>query len=175
MPLLAAHPSPPPANPPAVSQAAAPYGFAGAYLGMTLVDWRAAEGASSASSCTAPGNDPHLLVCHGKSAPIGGDFLARDPTFTFADGRLVNISFKTSINGFDFATAALKRRFGEPKSIKRDSTKLADGMVLPHVLMTWTNARSTIKLSDPAPDMTVSVQFQSDTFADAQSRRPTAG
>jgi hypothetical protein len=174
MPVLAAHPSPPPANPPAVSQAA-PYGFAGASLGMTLADWRTAAGAASTGSCVAPRNDPHLLVCHGKSAPIGGDFLARDPTFTFADGRLVDISFKTSINGFDFATAALKRRFGEPKSIKRDSTKLADGMVLPHVSMTWTNKRSTIKLSDPAPDLTVSVQFQSDTFADAQSHRRTAG
>ena len=116
-----------------------------------------------------------LVVCQGKPTPLGGGYLARNPVFTFADGRLVRIAFETSINGFNFATADLKRRFGAPKAIKRDSAKLADGVTFPHVLMTWSNGRSTIKLSDPAPDLMVTVQIQSNAFIDARSRPRTAG
>ncbi len=91
---------------------------------------------------------------------LGGSYWARNPTYKFLDGRLVGIAFQTSIDGFDFATATLKRSFGEPKRIVRDTVKLQDGAVFPHVMMTWRNGRSTIALSDPVmKGMTLSMEF----------------
>jgi hypothetical protein len=167
--LLPAPPSLPPASsPPHAIATMEPYGFAGAQLGMSLEDWRNAENKASAAACLPTGGGDHLLICRGKALPLGGEFLAREPTYTFKDSRLVRITFKTSINGFSFATAVLKRHFGEPKSIKRDTTKAGDGLVLAHVLMTWSNGRSTIKLSDPTPDVTVSVDFQLNDVVNAR-------
>jgi hypothetical protein len=95
-----------------------------------------------------------------QNVSLGGSYWARNPTYKFLDGRLVGIAFQTSIDGFDFATATLKRSFGEPKRIVRDTVKLQDGAVFPHVMMTWRNGRSTIALSDPVmKGMTLSMEF----------------
>ncbi len=78
--------------------------------------------------------------------------MARDPTYTFANGRLAKISFHSSIDGFAYATASLKHRFGLPNAIVRDRIIAADGLNCAHVGITWRNGRSTITLNDPTPD-----------------------
>ena len=94
----------------------------------------------------------HVLVCHGDGVAIGGGFMARDPTYTFVDGRLAKIVFRASIDGFAYAMAALKHRFGTPNAIVRDRILVADGVNRAHVAVTWRNGRSTITLNDPTAD-----------------------
>jgi hypothetical protein len=125
--------------------------------------WRASSPAALTTPCQQEGQ---AQVCVMGSPDLGGGYKARDLTFTFLDGRLAAIEFKTSIDGFDDATAALKKRFGEPSSILRNTTKSVDGMALPHVTMIWRNGRSTIRLDDPTPSsMSVSVRLSLDALA----------
>jgi len=136
----------------AAEQATAPvrrYGFAGSDLGMALDDWRELSSANASAACTSSRSAAQVLTCSTAPAPLGGDYEARDLSYSFLYDQLVQISFKTSINGFAYATAILKRRFGEPNQILRNTTRVEDGLMFPHVLMTWRNGRSTIQLSDP--------------------------
>ncbi len=84
--------------------------------------------------------------------PIGGGFLARDLTFRFTRGRLTGVSFRSSIDGYAFAMALLKTRFGPPRSILRDGITDADGLSRAHVEAIWRNGRSEITLDDPVRD-----------------------
>jgi hypothetical protein len=155
--MIAASPA---SNPPSVVQAASPahpakselvYGFAGTVLGQALNAWRTtAPGRGAACSPGAPHGD--IMVCHGDDIALGGGFMARDPTFTFVGGRLSKIWIRSSIDGFAFAMAALKHRFGQPHAIVRDRIIAADGLNRAHVAITWRNGRSTITLNDPSAD-----------------------
>ncbi len=136
------------------------YGFDQAELGMSLGDWRRLSTRQATAACVGQGAGGQAITYSTQNVSLGGSYWARNPTYKFLNGKLEGIAFQTSIDGFDFATATLKRSFGEPKRIVRDTVKLQDGAVFPHVLMTWTNGRSTITLSDPAPNgTTLSVQF----------------
>jgi hypothetical protein len=162
---MIAAPPPPTA---AVVQTSQPvrYGFAGADLGADFAVWRASSEAARETPCRQ-GRSSAVQVCTMPAADLGGGYQARDLTFTFIDETLAAIDFKTSIDGFDNATAALKRRFGQPMQIVRDSLKSVDGSVMPHVTMIWRNGRSTIRLSDPMKaQLALSVRLSLD--ADAQ-------
>jgi hypothetical protein len=152
---------------PAVAQlSAAPplrYGFAGGELGMDFAAWRASSPAAAAAVCTVQGV---RQSCALSPIALGGGYKARNLTFTFQQGRLVSIAFVTSMDGFDYATAALKRRFGDPGTILRNTVRTGDGGSLPHVEMIWRNGRSTIELSDPLPsNLSLSVRFSLDGAA----------
>ena len=142
MPLAAppALPAPPPAP--------VRYGFRKAEIGMDLASWRASAPQRQSAPCAA--SSPGVLVCRTPDQPLGGDYRVRELSSTFVGGRLAKVSFSTSIDAFPFATAELKRAFGPPADIRRDRVRLQNGLDLPHVLMTWRNGRSTIRLSDPA-------------------------
>jgi hypothetical protein len=115
---------------------------------MDLTAWRALFGAQS-TLCRR--SDADTQVCQAPPTALGGGFLARDLTFTFEQDRLTQIAFQTSVNGFDNATAVLRRAFGDPAEVVRDDVRLKDGLVFPHVLMVWKSGRSTVRLSDPLP------------------------
>jgi hypothetical protein len=136
------------AAPPAAAMPAQPvrYGFAGAAMGLSLQDWRRVR----PDAACAPPAGPHAAVrCMIADQPIGGGFLARDLTYVFVGGQLAQIRFHTSIDGFSNLVARLKRDYGDPADIRRDSVKLY-GVSLPHVEFRWRNGRSTIDFSDPA-------------------------
>lgn len=140
MPALAPPAAVPP--PPAVR-----YGFRKAQIGMELAAWRASAPHRQAARCSA--ERPRVETCRVVDQPLGGSYRVRDLTSTFVDGRLARVSFTTSVDGFAFATAELKRAFGAPSEIWRDRVKLQNGFELPHVQMVWRNGRSTIQLDDP--------------------------
>jgi hypothetical protein len=128
-------PAPPPD--PAAFAVAAPqvrYGFADAWLAESLADWRASRPDRARADCR-PGGGPRVVVCRGADQPLGATYAARDLTFVFIDDRLAQIRFRTSIDGFDFVTAALKRAAGLPDRIDRDTL--------------GSTGRSTIVLDDP--------------------------
>ena len=125
--------------------------LAGAALGETADIWRSTATGREAG-CKPGAVGDHILVCHGDGVAIGGGFMARDPTYTFVDGRLAKIVFRASIDGFAYAMAALKHRFGTPNAIVRDRILVADGVNRAHVAVTWRNGRSTITLNDPTAD-----------------------
>jgi hypothetical protein len=157
-------PPPPPASiAPAVihSIAAQPrYGFDNTFLGMSLDAWRARHPNAAACAAQAAGR---ILTCLADPTPIGGGFLARRLTYQFLDRQLVQISFQTSINAFSDTTAMVQRAYGPPTKIVRDLVKIEDHAVFPHVLMTWRNGRSTIRLSDPvSPGVTLSMRYRLD-------------
>jgi hypothetical protein len=139
------------------------YGYAGAELGMDFTAWRASSPAAGAAPCRPVGS---AQVCAMGSPDLGGGYHARDLTFTFLGGRLAAIDFKSSIDGFDYATATLKKRFGAPTTIVRNQFKSVDGVTLPHVAMIWRNGRSTIRLSDPIrSSLSLSVRLSLDATA----------
>ena len=103
-----------------------------------------------------------------RASLLSGGYLARGLTFTFVGQKLAAISFTSSIDGFSYATAALKHQCGEPTRIVHDDLKTVDGVSLPHVEMTWRNGRSTVKLDDPLPhSLVLSVHLQLDAAAKA--------
>jgi hypothetical protein len=136
---------------PSASSVRVVYGLAGAALGEPASIWRSTASGRAAACAPGPARD-RILVCHGADIAIGGGFMARDPTYTFVDGRLAKIVFRSSIDGFSYAMASLKHRFGAPKTIVRDRIIVADGLDRAHVAVTWRNGRSTIMLSDPTVD-----------------------
>lgn len=156
------------APPPAATAPASPaarYGFRKADLGMDLPSWRASAPSRASAACAqAPSG---VVVCHTADQPLGERFRARELTHTFANGRLARISYTTSVDGFADAVAELEHDFGPPGGIKRDTTRLENGLDLPHVLMSWRNGRSTIRLSDPAANGgRLRVTFQLDAMAE---------
>jgi len=124
------------------------YGFEHADLGMTLAQWRASSPDQATAPC-AP-RDPQIVVC--EPAPqMGGTYNKRDRRAVFVNGVLARLSFSTSIDSFDGVMARLDKTYGRPAKIVRDTIRLGDGLVLPHVLMTWTNGLATIRVTDPEP------------------------
>ncbi len=139
------------ASTPVTQPAPAPaprFGFAGMMIGAGMADLRAVR----PKAVCAPEKDGYT-DCTAPDQLIGG-YLARDLTYRFIGGKLVQIRFHSSVDGFAFVVARLKHDFGEPADIRRDEVKLDDperrGLDLPHVMFTWRNGRSTIRLSDPA-------------------------
>ncbi len=138
------------ASAPQTANAIAParrFGLGGADLGMPLKTWRSASAVNEAASCAGAASG-RLQICHGAPMTLGS-YTTRDLSYAFIDGRLAQISFRLSIDGFDDVTGALRRHFGDPQRIVRDEVRVSDGLRLPHVLMVWRNGRSTITLSDP--------------------------
>ncbi len=151
---------PPPALPVVAKALASPptYGLDGALLGMPLDAWRARH--PDADACAAAGR---TVTCVAAPLPVGGGYLTRQLTYRFKDQRLVEIAFETSVNGFSDVMAMLDRTYGPPRKTVRDLVKLEDQAVFPHVLITWSNGRSTIQLSDPvSPGVVLSVRYRLD-------------
>ena len=148
--MMAALPAAVSPSPPATFAGTA-YGLAGASLGEPASAWRSTT-SGRAAACLAGAARDQILVCRGDDIAIGGGFRAREPSYTFVNGRLSKIEFRTSIDGFSYAMALLKHRFGAPKTIVRDRIVVADGLDRAHVAVTWRNGRSTITLSDPTLD-----------------------
>jgi len=163
----------PPPHAAAAAPAALPtrrYGFADAVLGETLAEWRASRPVRAKAPCVSAAGDPVVMVCRGVDVELGGGYSARELSYAFVEGRLARISFRTSIDGFAYVTAALKKTSGAPDRIVRDSLGPAGR---PHVSMTWRNGRSTIFLSDPTADaVNLTVRFTLDALAE---RIPKAG
>jgi len=126
------------------------YGFEHADLGMTLAQWRASSPDQATAPCAPEPRDPQIVVC--EPAPqMGGTYNKRDRRAVFVNGVLARLSFSTSIDSFDGVMARLDKTYGRPAKIVRDTIQLGDGLVLPHVLMTWTNGLATIRVTDPEP------------------------
>jgi hypothetical protein len=183
--------SPPAAPPPSIAAApAAPsqvatsvaspppvrfvrYGFDHAELSMSLSDWKALSPDRAEAACTPTAKDPHVIVCEAAPAPIGGAYSARDRRGTFVDGVLARLTFTTSIDGFDWVMARLDGDYGKPAEVVRDTVRLSDGLVLPHILMTWTNGLATIQLADPERTgglLRVQASLNADTYRLAADR-----
>ncbi len=160
--MFASQPTAPPpavAAPPAAVTAATPprepmrivrYGFEHADLGMSLAQWRAASPDQAAAPCAPAPRDPQVVVCE-PAAEVGGPYSKRDRRAVFVDGVLARLAFSTSIDSFDGVMARLDKTYGRPARVVRDTIRLGDGLVLPHVLMTWTNGLATIRITDPEP------------------------
>lgn len=150
----------PHANRPAASTPAAPapYSFAGMAIGANLDDLHAIR---PKASC-AP-EQSGVVDCVGPDQPVGGGYFARELSYRFVDGRLAQIQFKSSIDGFAFVVAKLKHDFGAPADIRRDDVRFYDRSV-PHVAFTWRNGRSTIQMSDPVSpsQLAVKISFDAD-------------
>ncbi len=150
-----------------------PFGFAGGDLGETLAAWRDARPSRHLSACKPDGQRPGLTVCKGSDAPLGGGFFAHQLTYTFLNGRLAGISFRSSIDAFDFVTAALKHNFSLPDEVVRDRISDSHRASRFHVRMRWRNGRSTITLNDPIPNATqLQVSFTLDA---AEKQLPSGG
>jgi hypothetical protein len=126
------------------------YGFDHAELGMSLADWRASSPDHANAPCVPAAHDPQVVVCEPASE-MGGAYSERNRRAVFVDGILARLTFSTSIDSFDGVMARLDATFGRPARIVRDTIRLGDGLVLPHVLMTWTNGLATIRVTDPEP------------------------
>jgi hypothetical protein len=126
------------------------YGFEHADLGMTLAQWRASSPDQANAPCTPVARDPQVIVCEPPSQ-VGGAYDKRDRRAVFVDGVLARLAFSTSIDSFDGVMARLDKTYGRPATVVRDTIRLSDGLVLPHVLMTWTNGLATIRVTDPEP------------------------
>jgi hypothetical protein len=126
------------------------YGFENADLGMSLATWRAASPDHATAPCRPAAHDPQVVVC--EPAPqLDGAYSKRDRRAIFVNGVLAGLAFSTSIDSFDTVMARLDKTYGRPAKIVRDTIRLGDGLVLPHVLMTWTNGLATIRVTDPEP------------------------
>lgn len=119
-------------------------------LGQTLEAWRAASPDRASAVCTPDAKDARRTDCRLASQPLGARYLARELTYSFTDGRLARVRFRSSIDGFDHVTALLKRAYGQPAKITRDQLRLENGYTLPHVAMEWRTAHGRARLSDPA-------------------------
>jgi hypothetical protein len=117
---------------------------------MSLLDWRAQAPSQPVSTCGPAVSSTPVYRCRMPDVPLGR-YRTRGLTYTFRDGRLVGISFTASVDAFDAVVAELKRANGAPTSVRRDTIKLPDGLVFPHVRMVWRRAGSAITLRDPGP------------------------
>jgi len=117
---------------------------------MTLPEWRAASPDQATAPCAPTAQEPQVVVC--TPAPeVGAAYSKRDRRAVFVNGVLARLAFSTSIDSFDGVMARLDKTYGRPAKVVRDTIRLRDGLVLPHVLMTWTNGIATIRITDPEP------------------------
>lgn len=126
------------------------YGFEHADLGMSLAQWRAASPDQAQAPCAPTPRDPQIVVCQPAPA-VDGPYSKQDRRAVFVNGVLARLAFSTSIDSFDGVMARLDKTYGRPAKIVRDTIRLRDGLILPHVLMTWTNGLATIRITDPEP------------------------
>jgi hypothetical protein len=140
-----------------VSTAEARYGFAGVAIGATMTDL---HNVRPKASCTPEKSG--VVDCIAPDQPLGGGYFARDLSYRFVEGRLAQIRFKSSIDGFAFVVARLRHDFGAPADIRRDNVRLY-GLTFPHVAFTWRNGRSTIQMSDPVTLRQLAVTITIDT------------
>ena len=151
-----------PAPPPPEAAPVVRYGFEHAQLGESLATWRAT--ASRDVACQRAGR---VTTCSGPLVPLGGGYVARNLTYRFVDGKLARISFRTSVDAFNWVRHRLDTRFGDPARVARNDI-LADSLDFPHVRDTWRDGRSTIVLDDPTRDMaTLKVTYTLDALASA--------
>ena len=150
---------PAPAGQPATpgSAPSVKYGFAGMAIGASLADL---HGIRPRASCAPETNG--VIDCVAPDQPIGGGYFARDLTYRFIDGRLAQIRFHSSVDGFAYVVAKLKHDFGPPADIHRDDVRLY-GHAFAHVAFTWRNGRSTIQISDPATPSQLAVKIAFDS------------
>jgi hypothetical protein len=163
----------------------------GAELGMTLDAWRALPfpGTPSprvAASCstdgaakvgaprTAVSTKPSVTVCTYASRygditlpqpfPLTSRSLARDPRYSFTEGRLTTIEFDTSIDAFNDLVALFISRYGPEQRTIRDQIGPHHW---PRVRKIWRLPAASILLTDPAarPGQ-LSVQFRSGSPTD---------
>jgi hypothetical protein len=83
--------------------------------------------------------------------PLGDGYRARSLTYTFVDGALARIAFRSSMDGFAYVTARLEARYQQPDRVARDTLKTVGGPGRPHVIMAWRRGTTTIRLDDPIP------------------------
>ena len=165
-PAPAIAPAPPAETAPASAQPArfVRYGFDHAELGMSLAQWQASSPENAQAPCAPTAGDAHVVVC--EPPPATGDVREQDRKAVFVDGVLAHLAFSTSIDSFNGVMAKLDQTFGKPAEIVRNTIRLGDGLVLPHVLMTWTNGLATIRIADPQPPgglMSVRATLNADT------------
>ncbi|HEY5410731.1 MAG TPA: hypothetical protein VIJ94_08380 [Caulobacteraceae bacterium] len=152
--------------------------FAGATLGMSLQDWRAAPfpdgprphvqaacsndlglGQTMALKPTLAERKAGAVVC-GYVSRLGRYVLLqgvrpaakRKPVqvrYVFLAGRLSEIRYRASRDAFDQVTAQLKAAYGPPRAIVRDKMRSTIGN-LDRVRMTWAAPFGSAVLTDPA-------------------------
>lgn len=151
----------------------------GAHLGMSLAAWKAlprapglsaravpscSEGTTNADLAGVPRRPESprrtTIICsymarYGamtltQSVSLTAKYRARDPHFTFTDGRLSAVRFYTSIDAFNALTAKFIKAYGAPSTTIRDKTSFSDGALLPRVQMVWRWEGQSIRLTDPA-------------------------
>lgn len=141
------------------------YGFGGVSIRDDMAKLRRAR---PKAACSPPVGE--ITDCRAPDQSLGGAYFARDLTYRFVGGRLKQIRFRSSIDGFAFVVARLRRDFGAPSEVRRDDVRLR-GRDLPHVAFAWRNGRSTIQLSDPDPDpMRLTVLITADDGAIREAR-----
>jgi hypothetical protein len=158
--------------------AAAPLAFGGATIGMSLSAWRAlappdgvdptarpacssdtrvvAAGSSALSPALLPGGEVACAYAsvYGRTvlisaAPLAGRYVADDLRFVFAEGRLDEIDFRTSVDAYNVVEAQLSARYGPPTATTRVWAQTAIGR-LARVQQTWSASGGTVTLTDPA-------------------------
>ena len=152
--------------PPAAS---VPFGFEKAALGETLAGWRRSVGGSA--SCAPRSSGDGVVVCGMAPVALGGDRTAPDVAFTFVNGRLARIRFRTSINAYDRVRARLDSRYGAPRPVTYGQIRIEHSIETPHVRAVWHNDRSTIVINDPdAEGTTLKVTYTLDRLVGALRR-----
>jgi hypothetical protein len=174
-----------------------------AEIGMTLAEWRALPMPSGLTSqagadCGAVppsavakavnGDAPKAhstVVCdyethYGKvslrqSIRINRKYLARDPRYTFLNGRLAQIEFHASIDAFNAVMAAIDRAYGPSTETVRDDGPMYDDVRLPRVRKVWRLAAGLIQVTDPSsrPDE-LAVQLSAWSSGGISQVRPTS-
>jgi hypothetical protein len=161
-----------PAYAPAPPLAAADlFAINGAKLGMSLQAWQALPRPGPApdhvaTECkpVAPGAvravgrdlECRYVAKYGAYAlptsfPLIGHGRIRRPVFEFVAGRLAAIRFRTTTDVFSQVMLVLRRTYGPPKRIVRDTVRI-EGVDLPRVQASWCGAGETITLTDPSPN-----------------------
>ncbi|HEY1751974.1 MAG TPA: hypothetical protein VGG29_11965 [Caulobacteraceae bacterium] len=143
---------------------AAPLGFAGATLGMSLADWKAqpppADAGPGAEAVCTPQPAAGQVSC-GYDSEVGRTalpralrldkrYLARGVAYMFNDGRLTEIRFQSSVDAYNDVMAMLTKRYGPPSHTARDSLKSSIGR-LQRVHQVWRTPDGVVTLADPAP------------------------
>jgi hypothetical protein len=150
----------------------------GAYLGMTLGVWKTLPrppslSANAIASCTEksaagdvagarqaavePGGP---VVCSylarygavtlAQSLRLTSKYLARNPQYTFADGRLSAIRFLASTDAFDSLMAQFSPAYGAPMETMRDNVSFGGTIRLPRVQKVWRVGDQWLRITDPA-------------------------
>ncbi|MGC1302158.1 MAG: hypothetical protein WA840_07275 [Caulobacteraceae bacterium] len=153
--------------------------FKGADLGMSLQAWKALPfpGRTNVAASPICTDDPSsarldlaisasekqagVIGCTYVFGPADGagprhpvpldDRLSADHVlYKFRGGRLVSISYRTTVDAFDDIVARLTAEAGTPASVQRDQVSTALGTGMPRVRMSWRTPSGTAVLTDPS-------------------------